>query len=161
MVGSMTTNLEARLNSYSPAVLSLFRAVFGFLFAVHGGQKLFAWPVGTRTPTGELVGPAVAVGTWPHWWAGLIELVTGLLIMIGLFTRIAAFIASGHMAVTYFWQHQPKALWPIESGGELPVLYCFGFLLLVATGGGAYAVDARRRGGAAAAPRRRFGGLRR
>jgi putative oxidoreductase len=160
MVGSMTTNLEARLNSYSPAVLSLFRAVFGFLFAVHGGQKLFAWPVGTRTPTGELVGPAFPVGTWPHWWAGLIELVTGLLIMIGLFTRIAAFIASGHMAVTYFWQHQPKALWPIESGGELPVLYCFGFLLLVATGGGAYAVDARRRG-AAAAPRRRFGGLRR
>jgi putative oxidoreductase len=159
----MTTHLESRLSTYSPAVLSLFRAVFGLLFAVHGAQKLFAWPVGTSTPTGELTGPAVPIGTWPYWWAGLIELVTGLLILIGLFTRIAAFIAAGHMAVTYFWQHQPKALWPIESGGELPVLYCFGFLLLVAMGGGAYAVDARRRGrfASTAAPRRRFGGLRR
>jgi putative oxidoreductase len=79
---------------------------------------------------------------WPFWWAGLIELVTGVLIMIGLFTRPAAFIAAGHMAVTYFWRHQPDTLWPHVNEGERAVLYCFAFLLLVFTGGGAYALDA-------------------
>jgi putative oxidoreductase len=151
----MTRNLESRLNVYSPTVLSIFRAVFGFLFAAHGASVLFAWPV-------DFGGPA-PVGMWPLWWAGLIELITGLLVMVGLFTRVAAFIASGQMAVAYFWQHQPHALWPIHraNGGELAVLYCFAFLLLVFTGGGAYALDARRRPGGVPAGRGaggRFGG---
>jgi putative oxidoreductase len=138
-------DMKASLNSYSPAVVGLFRIVVGFLFAVHGTVTLFAWPIATG-PTGT--GLAAVVGTWPTWWSGLIELVTGLLVMVGLFTRSAAFIASGTMAVAYFWQHQPHALWPHANHGELAVLYCFAFFLLVFTGGGAYGLDARR-------PRRR------
>ncbi|OCB14749.1 phosphoribosylaminoimidazolecarboxamide formyltransferase [Mycobacterium vulneris] len=130
----MTTNLDTRLSSLSPAVISLFRVVFGLLFAIHGASKLFAWPVDSGSG-------AVPVGTWPYWYAGVLELVLGLLIMVGLFTRIAAFIAAGQMAFAYFTEHQPKGLWPIENGGELAVLYCFGFLLLAAVGGGAYALD--------------------
>jgi putative oxidoreductase len=140
------TTLDTRLNSYSPAVVSLFRAVFGFLFAAFGSSKLFGWPIA--------LGP-IPVGTWPVWYAGVIELVTGLLVLVGLFTRIAAFIASGEMAVAYFWQHQPYGLWPIDPtqnatgqpiGGGLPsVLFCFAFFLLVFTGPGAYALDSMRR----------------
>jgi putative oxidoreductase len=137
--------LEAKLSSFSPMVLSLFRVVFGLLLTVHAGQKLFAWPVGTMTPAGTLTGPGVPVGTWPFWWAGLIELVVGLLLLVGLVTRLAAFVGSGEMAFAYFTQHQPKALWPIENGGELAVLFCFGFFLLVFLGGGAYALDTMRR----------------
>ena len=138
----MTTTVDARLTAISPAVLSLFRIVFGLLYTIHGAQKVLAWPVGMPTDSGELTGPAVPMGTWPYWWAGIIELVCGLLILTGLFTRIAAFIASGEMAVTYFTQHQPKAFLPIENHGELPVLFCFGFFLLVFAGGGSIALDA-------------------
>ncbi|MGV9802033.1 DoxX family protein [Mycobacterium sp. NPDC003449] len=133
----MTTNLDARLGSLSPAVISLFRIVFGFLFTIHGASKLFAWPVDSGSG-------AVQAGAWPLWYAGVIELVLGLLIIAGLFTRIAAFIASGEMAFAYFTQHQPKGLLPLENGGEPTVLFCFGFLLLAAIGGGACAVDAVR-----------------
>lgn len=143
----MTTNLESRLSAFSPAILSLFRIVFGLLFAAHGASKVLAWPI-------DYGSGAFPIGSWPSWWAGLIELVAGLLIMVGLFTRAAAFIAAGQMAVAYFWQHQPHGLWPIDptqnpmgqpmGGGEPAVLYCFAFLLLVFTGGGAYAVDALR-----------------
>ncbi|BBX25138.1 DoxX family protein [Mycolicibacterium alvei] len=133
----MTTNLDTRLGSLSPAVISLFRVVLGFMFAVHGASKLFAWPVDSGAG-------AVPVGNWPYWYAGVIELVLGLLIMVGLFTRIAAFLASGQMAFAYFTEHQPKGLLPIENGGEPAVLFCFGFLLLAAIGGGAYALDAAR-----------------
>lgn len=134
----MTTNLDTRLGSLAPAVISLFRVVFGFLFTLHGASKLFAWPM-------DPGGGAAPVGSWPYWYAGVIELVLGLLILVGLFTRIAAFIASGEMAVAYFTQHQPNGLLPVENGGELAVLYCFGFLLIAAIGGGAYALDAARR----------------
>jgi putative oxidoreductase len=99
----MTTKVDSRLNSYSPAVLSLFRLLFGFLFTAFGTSKLSDWPIAFHIPT----------GSWSLWYAGVIELVTGLLIMFGLFTRIAAFIASGHMAVAYLWQHLPHGLWPI------------------------------------------------
>jgi len=136
----MTTKVDARLNSYAPAVLSLFRIVFGLMFTLFGTSKLFDWPIAFSVPT----------GSWPVWYAGLIELVTGLLILVGLFTRIAAFIASGHMAVAYFWQHQPVALWPIGppemggNGGLEAILFCFAFFLLVFTGPGAYALDTMR-----------------
>lgn len=140
----MTTNLDARLTTISPAVISLFRIVFGLLYTIHGAQKLFAWPVGMPDDAGNLVGSAVPVGTWPYWYGGLIEFVLGLLILTGLFTRIAAFFASGEMAFAYFTQHQPKGLLPVQNGGELAVLYCFGFFLLVFIGGGAYALDAIR-----------------
>jgi putative oxidoreductase len=136
----MTTKVDARLNSYSPAVLSLFRVVYGFLFTMFGTSHVLGWPIAFGIPT----------GSWPVWYAGIIELVTGLLITVGLFTRVAAFIASGHMAVTYFWQHQPKGLWPIVgpqmggNGGLAAILFCFAFFLLVFTGAGAYALDTLR-----------------
>jgi putative oxidoreductase len=144
MVGHMTIRrLEPRLDAYSPIALTVYRAVIGFLFAIHGSSILFAWPVDMGVPT--------AIGAWPAWWAGLIELVTGLLVMLGLFTRPAAFIAAGQMAIAYFWQHQPHGLLPIQNKGELAVLYCFAFLLLIFFGGGAYALDARLRRAAATA----------
>ncbi|MUL82367.1 MULTISPECIES: DoxX family protein [unclassified Mycolicibacterium] len=133
----MTTKLDARLNTYSPVVLGVFRVVFGFLFALHGASKLFAWPVD--------MGGTAPVGSWPIWYAGVLELGLGLLILVGLFTHIAAFIACGQMAFAYLTEHQPQGLLPLENGGELAVLYCFGFLLLAALGGGAFALDAVRR----------------
>ncbi len=133
-------NLNTRLEAFAPTVLSLVRIVFGFLFTAFGTSKLFDWPIAMGSPT----------GSWPAWYAGLIEFVGGLLIMTGLFTRIAAFVASGAMAVAYFWQHQPLALWPIVdpqyggNGGLPAILFCFVFFLLVFTGGGPYALDALR-----------------
>lgn len=133
-------NLSARLDGLAPAVLSLFRIVFGFLFTLFGTSKLFDWPLAMSIPT----------GAWPAWYAGVIELVAGLLIMVGLFTRAAAFIASGAMAVAYFWQHQPLGLWPIAppeyggNGGLDAIVFCFAFFLLVFTGAGPYSLDRLR-----------------
>jgi len=142
----MTTNLDARFARYSSPFLSIFRIIFGLLFILHATQKLFQWPAPTPMP--------IPVGSWPAWWAGLIELVCGVLITIGFFTRIAAFIASGEMAFAYFYQHWPilkgdtsASFWPIVNGGELAVMFCFAFLLLAGMGAGAWSVDAQRRGG--------------
>jgi putative oxidoreductase len=133
---------ETRLAGYSSPVLSIFRIIFGLLFTLNGTMKVFGWPLGTAVP----------VGTWPFWWAGIIETVTGLLITVGLFTRIAAFVASGEMAVAYLWQHLPNGFWPFDkgfggNGGEPALMFCFAFLLLATLGAGALSVDARRRGG--------------
>ncbi|MCX2932689.1 DoxX family protein [Mycobacterium sp. CVI_P3] len=130
----MAQKLDARLDAYSSPVLGLFRIVIGFLFAIHGTVKLFAWPIAQG-------GGPVPVGTWPYWWAGLIELVVGVLVMVGFFTRIAALIGSGQMAYAYFTEHQPKALWPIENGGEMAVMYCFSFFLIAFAGAGAFALQ--------------------
>ncbi|MDQ1321449.1 MAG: putative oxidoreductase [Actinomycetota bacterium] len=126
------SQVSARLDQHSPTVLGIFRIVIGFLFALHGTAKLFGWPA---TKSG-----AVPFGTWPYWWAGVIELIVGVLVMVGLFTRIAAFIGSGTMAFAYFTAHQPDGLLPIQNGGELAAVYCFAFLLLVFAGSGALAV---------------------
>jgi putative oxidoreductase len=137
----MKKNLNHRLAGYSPAVLSLFRLVYGILFAGYGSMSLFGWPIPSRHHVG--------FAEWPGWYAGVIELVAGLLIAAGLFTRIAAFIASGQMAVAYFWMHQPRSLWPIGeppggNGGILAILFCFAFFLLVFMGPGKYSIDALR-----------------
>ena len=134
----MTQALDARLDSHSPTVLGIFRIVIGFLFTIHGTVKLVSWPVAGP-------GGAVPFGTWPYWWAGLIELVVGLLVLIGLLVRPAALLGSGTMAYAYFTAHQPKALWPIDNGGELAILYCFAFLLIAFTGAGAFAIQRRNR----------------
>lgn len=134
----MLANLESRLNPGAPAVLSLFRVIFGLLFLCHATAHLFGWPSG----------PAATAGQWPYFYAGCIELVVGVLITLGLFTRIAAFIASGTMAFAFFYSHLPAGIIPMTNGGEPAVLYCFAFLLLVFTGGGAFALDTRLRGGA-------------
>ena len=126
--------IDTKLTQFAPVVLSIFRIVFGLLFTLHGTQKLLGFPTAMETGT-------VPMGTWPYWYAGVLELVLGLLILTGLFTRIAAFIASGEMAYAYFSAHQPTAFWPIDNGGEPAVLFCFGFLLLVFLGGGSIALD--------------------
>ena len=128
----MTERLETRINPYAPVVLSLFRIFFGLLFLCHGTSGILGWPVG----------PTAATSSLP-WFAGLIELITGILITLGLFTRPAAFVASGTMAIAFFTQHLPHGFWPISNGGELAVMYCWAFFLLVFTGPGVYALDTR------------------
>ena len=132
----MTHTLDTQLDRHSSTALGVFRIIVGLLFTLHGTSKLFGWP---SSATGT-----VPVGTWPFWWAGVIELVVGLLVGLGLFTRLAALIGSGEMAFAYFTQHQPKAFWPIENGGELAVLYCFVLLLIAFTCAGAFAVGRSR-----------------
>lgn len=124
---------DTRLASRSAATLGVFRIVVALLFTMHGTAKLFGWPSGT---------PA-ALGAWPMWWAGMLEIVLGALIAIGLFTRSAAFVASGMMAVAYFWMHLPDGFWPIVNRGETAALYSFVFLLLVFVGPGAFTVSRR------------------
>ena len=115
---------------YAPYLYALMRAVFGFLFIFHGLQKMFGL-FGGRTA--ELVSL--------RGLAGIIELVAGTMIMVGWFTRPAAFLASGQMAVAYFMSHQPAGTWPIQNRGELAVLYCFAFLYIAARGAGPLSVD--------------------
>jgi len=106
------------------------RFVLGVLLACHGAQKLFG-----------VLGGKVMTGHPLMLTAGIIELVGGLLIAVGLFTRIAAFLASGEMAVACFKVHAPQGFWPIQNQGELAVVYCFVFLFIAAYGAGVYSLD--------------------
>jgi putative oxidoreductase len=116
-------------------MLSLFRVVAGLLFVCHGVTKLF------NVLGGPPGGTPPRFGDWPLWWAGLIELVTGVLIIAGLATRVAALLASGEMAFAYFTVHAPRHLFPIVNQGELAVLFCWSFLLLALFGGGPWSLD--------------------
>ncbi|GGJ77251.1 integral membrane protein [Pilimelia anulata] len=120
-----------------PAVaLALFRVVVGFLFACHGARTLFG-VFGGMGGTGA----TAAVGAWPSWWAGVIELAGGVLIVLGLLTRPVALLSSGAMAYAYFVVHQPRDVLPLTNGGEPAALFCWSFLLLAALGPGAAALD--------------------
>ncbi|MEV5610444.1 DoxX family protein [Streptomyces sp. NPDC052225] len=123
--------MTGRLNSAQPYALGLFRIVIGLLFTCHGAASLF----------GVLGGATVEAGTWPGWYAAVIQLVGGGLVLLGLGTRFAALISSGSMAYAYFKVHQPEALWPLQNGGEASVLFCWTMLLLVFTGSGALGLD--------------------
>ena len=109
---------------------TLARLIVGLLFACHGAQKLFG-----------LLGGTSQVGHTKMMIAGIIEFGGGLLIACGLFTRVAAFIASGEMAFAYFTVHAPHSFWPIINKGELAVAYCFFFLFVAAHGAGPYSLD--------------------
>ncbi|WP_051715562.1 DoxX family protein [Streptomyces bikiniensis] len=141
-----------------PYALGLFRIVTGLFFACHGAASLFGVLGGAKG------GGTVEVGTWPGWYAAVIQLVAGGLVLLGLGTRSAAFLASGSMAYAYFKVHQPEGLFPLQNGGELSALFCWAFLLLVFTGPGALALDrlfgAGARGGADAAAREKKTGTR-
>lgn len=127
--------MTGRLNSAQPYALGLFRIVIGLLFACHGAASLFG------VLGGAMGGGTIDAGTWPGWYAAVIQLVGGVLVLLGLGTRAAAFIASGSMAYAYFKIHQPNALFPMQNGGEASVMFCWAMLLLVFTGSGAFGLD--------------------
>ncbi len=118
------------------ALHSLLRVVTGALFMQHGVQKLFGLLVNPDRPWN---GAPDAFSQM--WFAGVLEVVGGALIVTGLFTRPVAFLLAGEMAVAYFQAHAPRAFWPILNGGENVVLFCFVFLYLFAAGAGPYSVD--------------------
>ena len=122
--------MERFLGRYSGHVYAVMRVVIGFLFWFHGAQKLFGW-FGGFGPDG---GSAELVSRFGV--AGIIEFFGGLLIALGVYTSVVAFIASGEMAVAYFVAHFPQAFWPIQNGGERAVLFSFVFLYIAARGSG-------------------------
>ena len=117
------------LSKFSPQIYALLRIVSGLMFAMHGAQKLFGWPSG----------PAMT-GNPMMLTAAIIEFVGGLMIGLGLGTRIAAFIASGEMAVAYFMVHAKDSFYPLINHGELAVVYCFLFLYFASMGSGTLSV---------------------
>ncbi|GHB72604.1 integral membrane protein [Streptomyces viridiviolaceus] len=116
-----------RTTRHQPLVLGLFRIVWGLLFTTEGAATVF----------GLLGRRASPVGDWPFWYAGVIELVCGALVLLGVATRGAAFLSSGIMAFAYFTEHQPDGLFPLQNDGLAPALFCWGFLLLFFFGPGA------------------------
>jgi putative oxidoreductase len=127
--------INATLTNWAPHVLSLLRIVVGLLFLQHGLVKLFAFPMASPAPPtmGSLI-----------WYAGLIEIVGGILLILGLLTRLVAFIVAGEMAFAYFMGHASRSIYPIQNGGNLAILYCFVFFYLVFSGPGPWSVDAKR-----------------
>jgi putative oxidoreductase len=123
------------MRGFESQTYAALRIVAGLLFLWHGSQKLFGFPL-----------PAPEAPAFIIYLAGGIELVGGVLVMIGLFTRWAAFLCSGLMAAAYWMAHGTQALFPIENRGELAALYCFVFLFLSARGAGIWSVDAARGG---------------
>jgi putative oxidoreductase len=122
--------------TWSPRLLSVLRIVAGLLFILHGTSKFFGFP---------MAGPGGPVPLMSQMGlAGVLEIVGGLLVLVGLFTRPVAFVLSGEMAVAYFMAHAPGGLYPLTNGGEVAVLFCFIFLYLAAAGGGPWSADAAR-----------------
>lgn len=126
--------MEPFSRSWTPSFLSVLRIVTGFLFVVHGTQKLFGMPAAMPGGPADLQS---LMGV-----AGMIESAGGLLILIGLFTRPIALLLCGEMAVAYFMAHLPQGFWPLVNGGELAALYSFLFLYFTAAGPGPWSVDA-------------------
>ena len=120
---------------WGPRVRSILRIMVGLLFLEHGLAKLFGFPSAAMHPAMFHL----------LWFAGVIEALGGLLVALGLFTRYAAFIMSGEMAVAYFLVHAPQGFFPILNMGELAIVYCFAFLYLAAAGPGPWSVDAMRK----------------
>jgi putative oxidoreductase len=143
-----TPDLHGVAELARPHTLGLFRIVTALLFVCHGTKTLFG-------VLGAAHGAAIPTGQWPGWWAALIQLVGGGLVLVGIGTRPAALICSGSMAYAYFTVHQERALWPIQNGGELPVLFCWIFLAIAVTGPGSLALGAllRRTAQTPAAPK--------
>jgi putative oxidoreductase len=130
---SSTTELGA----WAPRVLALLRIIAALLFLEHGLMKLFHFPASGGAPDPL---PTLLLA------AAVIEIVGGALIAAGLFTRVAAFICSGQMAVGYFSFHAPRSFWPGLNGGDAAILFCFLFLYLAFAGGGAWTLDEALRG---------------
>ena len=126
--------MDQMLSRYQPAALSLLRFITGLLLFQYGVAKILKFPAGTPFEKVELFS---LIGT-----AGALELVLGALLMVGLFSRIVAFILSGEMAFAYFISHFPRGFFPLFNNGSLAILLCFACLYLATAGGGPYSVDA-------------------
>lgn len=119
------------LENYQEQAYALLRITAGFMFLLHGTQKFFNFP--QQYPYGELGFLTIVAGT--------VELVGGVLIILGLTTRAAAFISSGTMAVGYWMYHGTPPFYPLVNGGEVAALFCFIFLLIACKGGGIWSMD--------------------
>jgi putative oxidoreductase len=132
--------MENFLVPYSLQLLSVFRIMAGLLVLQYGTAKIIGFPAVQQYAN-------VVVGRWPTWYAGMIELIFGALLVVGLFSRISAFILSGLMALAYFIAHAPRGMFlPLANGGTLAILFCFAFLYLAASGPGPWSADAIARG---------------
>jgi putative oxidoreductase len=126
-----TAELET---TWAPRALGLLRIVAALLFIAHGTQKLF------NVPSSEFsISLFSLMGV-----AGMLETFGGLLLLLGVFTRPVAFVLSGQMAVAYWMAHAPQSAFPVQNGGDAPILFCFVFLYLVAAGPGAWSIEALR-----------------
>jgi putative oxidoreductase len=125
-----------RPSQLGPILLSVLRIVAGLLFLEHGAQKLLGFPPGMQMPMPAMLSQL--------WFAGLIELVGGIMLVLGLFTRPVAFLCAGEMAFAYFIGHAPRGFYPANNMGDAAILYCFLFLYLSAAGPGPWSLDAIR-----------------
>ena len=128
---------STHLNRFAPQMLGILRIMAALLFLAHGTQKILGFPVAPQSG----FPPAFTM----YWSAGMIELVTGTLLALGLFTRPAAFLAAGLAAAAYWIGHAPRSFYPLLNGGDAAVLYCFVFLYFVFAGPGAFSVDGARK----------------
>lgn len=120
-----------RLSPYAPQALAVLRIIVAILFILHGTQKILGFPASEMHP------PLMSL----FGLAGLIEIIGGLMILFGFYTRPAAFIASGEMAVAYWMAHAPGNFFPTNNGGDAAIMFCFVFLYLVFAGPGAWSVN--------------------
>ncbi|MDB5643426.1 MAG: DoxX family protein [Hyphomicrobiales bacterium] len=133
---SFNQTTTSSVATWQPAALTALRVMTGLLFLEHGTSKLLGFP---HDPSFDGLTLFSFMG-----FAGALELVGGLLIVVGLLTRPVAFVLSGMMAVAYFLGHASKGFFPSLNGGDAAILFCFIFLYLVAAGAGPYSLDARR-----------------
>lgn len=124
------------LAPFRPHLLAALRVVAALLFLEHGTSKVFGFP--------HLEGLSSLPPFTLFWIAGVIEIIGGVLLVAGLWTRPTAFVLSGEMAIAYFLEHQPIAPLPINNQGDAPILFCFVFLSIAAAGPGAFALDNRQ-----------------
>jgi len=130
-----------KFDAWSPQVRSILRIITALLFMEHGLMKLFHFPAAQPGAPDPL--PTLLMA------AAIIEVVGGALVALGLFTRLAALICSGEMAVAYFMAHGSKTFWPALNGGDAAILFCFVFLYFAAAGPGPWSIDAVRKKGVA------------
>ncbi len=133
------TGTPRLLSEWSPRLLSVLRIMAGLLYMAHGTQKLLGFP---PMPAGRAMPDLLTL----QGVSGILELVLGALLVLGLFTRPAAFVASGHMAFAYFIGHAGRSFFPTLNNGDAAILYCFIFLYLSAAGPGPWSLDATRAG---------------
>jgi len=125
--------MDALAENWAPRALSILRIVAALLFIEHGTQKLLGFPAPSAQGFPEML-------TLP-WWQGIIEIVGGVLLLLGLFTRLTAFILAGDMAFAYWMVHGPKNFYPVLNGGDAAILFCFVFLYIACAGPGPWSLD--------------------